>query len=63
MLVFIDSRIIIFHFLIFKPMGYGITPYRVNLMRVNSRFGNSNPSKRSKAYRACQARLLRVDEQ
>lgn len=34
-------------------MSYGISPYRISLSRLATRFGNPNSGKRSKARRAC----------
>ncbi|HHG83688.1 MAG TPA: hypothetical protein ENJ82_02970, partial [Bacteroidetes bacterium] len=42
-------------------MGYGITPIRVNLGRLASRFGNTNSGKRSKARRACAPNASDID--
>jgi len=42
-------------------MGYGIMPYRVNLERLSTRFGNSKSAKRSKARNACLRYIDRSD--
>ena len=42
-------------------MSYGIMPYRVNLARVGTRFGNEKTAKRQKARNACFRHLSQYD--
>jgi hypothetical protein len=44
-------------------MGYGIMPYRVNLARLGTRFGNEKTSKRTKAKTACLRYLYELGDE
>ncbi|MCI5054716.1 MAG: hypothetical protein MRY83_01340 [Flavobacteriales bacterium] len=43
-------------------MSYGIMPYRVNLERLSTRFGNPKSNKRSKARLACKEAVRGMDD-
>ncbi len=42
-------------------MSYGITPYRINLERLSTRFGNTNTAKRWKVRSSCNRRAGQID--
>ena len=44
-------------------MSYGIMPYRVNLARVGTRFGNEKTNKRTKAKTACLRYLYELGDE